>query len=186
MRFEATTDTLDDTLTLELTSGEYTIPAVTAKIGLILKERMELFQAAAQRINAGEDAEKVNADIVEKHDISMDDLRNLGEMSLTKEIRDRMIEDGATLRELDRAEMSAFLFHTVNDGGEAAQSYWASGGKAQTPNRAQRRTGTQTRQGAATTTRKPASVTGTKRKAAASTKKASGGAKSSSTGTSSK
>lgn len=187
MRFEATTDTLDDTLTLPLSCGEYTIPPVSAKTGLILKERMGLFESAAKRINAGEDADEINAELVKAHGITLDDLQKLGEQSLTKEIRDQMIEDGANLRELERAEMTAFLFHTMSDGGQAAQHYWSTGGKAPAPNRAQRRTGTQTRQAAATTTRKQGSRTGTKPKAAAQKgRPASGGGKSSSTGTSSK
>lgn len=186
MRFESTTDTLDSTLTLPMSTGEYEIPAIDAKTGLILKERMSAFQDAAQRINNGEDAEQVNADVVEKHGITMDELGKLGEMSLGKDLRNKMIDDGVTLRELDLAEMTAFLFHTVSDDGASAQRYWVTGGKVQTPNRAQRRTATQTRQGAATTTKKQASRTGTKPKAAASKAKASSGRKSSSTGTSSK
>ena len=186
MRFESTTDTLDSTLTLPLSTGEYEIPAINAKDGLILKERMELFQDAAQRINNGEDSEDVNAEIVEKHGITMDDLRNLGEMSLSKKLRDKMLDDGVGLRELEVAEMTAFLFHTVSDGGAAAEAYWKSGGKAPSPNRAQRRTATQTRQAAATTTQKQGSRTGTKPKAAASKAKANSGRKSSNTGTSSK
>jgi len=186
MRFEATTDTLDSTLTLPMSTGEYEIPAIDAKTGLILKERMSAFQGAAQRVNNGEDADKVNAEIVEKHGITMEELGKLGEMSLGKEIRDKMLDDGVGLRELEVAEMTAFLFHTVSDGGAAAEAYWKSGGKAPTPNRAQRRTATQTRQGAATTTQKQGSRTGTKQKAGGSKAKASSGRKSSNTGTSSK
>lgn len=186
MRFETTNASLDDTLTLALTTGEYEIPPISAKDGLILKDRMNLMEEAARRINNGEDAEKVNTELVEKHGVTMEELRQLGEMSLGKELRDRMIEDGVGMRELDRAEMTAFLFHTVSDGGETAKHFWETGGKAPTPNRAQRRTGTQTRQDAATTTKKPASRTGTKPKAGASKAKASGGQKSSGTGTTSK
>ncbi|MGO3179492.1 MAG: DUF7426 family protein [Brevibacterium linens] len=186
MRFESTTSTLDNTLTLPMSTGEYDIPAIDAKTGLILKERMNAFEGAARRINNGEDADEVNADVVEKYGITMDELSQLGEMSLGKELRDKMIEDGVTLRELDLAEMTAFLFHTVSDDGASAQRYWVTGGKAQTPNRAQRRTATRTQQGGATTTRKQGSRTGTKPKAAASKAKANAGRKSSSTGTSSK
>ena len=186
MRFASTTDTLDSTLTLPMSSGEYTIPAIDAKTGLILKERMAAFEGAARRISAGEDAEAVNAEIVKEHGITVEELQNLGEMSLGKELRDQMLDDGITFRELELAEMTAFLFHTVSDSGEAAEAYWKSGGKAPKPNRAQRRTATQTQQGAATTTKKPASQTGTKPKAAASKKAASSGKKSSATGTTSK
>lgn len=186
MRFASTTDTLDSTLTLPMSSGEYTIPAIDAKTGLILKERMAAFEGAARRINAGEDAETVNAEIVKEHGITVEELQNLGEMSLGKELRDQMLDDGITFRELELAEMTAFLFHTVSDSGEAAEAYWKSGGKAPKPNRAQRRTETQTQQGAGTTTKKPASQTGTKPKVAASKKAASSGKKSSATGTTSK
>ena len=151
MRFASTTDTLDSTLTLPMSSGEYTIPAIDAKTGLILKERMAAFEGAARRINAGEDAETVNAEIVKEHGITVEELQNLGEMSLGKELRDQMLDDGITFRELELAEMTAFLFHTVSDSGEAAEAYWKSGGKAPKPNRAQRRTATQTQQGAGTT-----------------------------------
>lgn len=186
MRFASTTDTLDSTLTLPMSSGEYTIPAIDAKTGLILKERMAAFEGAARRINAGEDAETVNAEIVKEHGITVEELQNLGEMSLGKELRDQMLDDGITFRELELAEMTAFLFHTVSDSGEAAEAYWKSGGKAPKPNRAQRRTETQTRQGGATTIQKPASQTGTKPKVAASKKAASSGKKSSATGATSK
>lgn len=186
MRFEASSATLDATLTLPLSTGEYTIPPIDAKTGLILKDRMALMEEAARRVNAGEDPDKVNQEVVEKHDITLEELQSLGTLSLSKPVRDQMLEDGVGLRELEVAEMTAFLFHTVSDGGQAALQYWTTGGKAQAPNRAQRRTGTQTRQAAATTTQKRASATGTKRQAGASKAKASGGQKSSTTGTSSK
>ena len=186
MRFEVSSATLDATLTLPLSTGEYEIPPIDAKTGLILKDRMSLMEEAARRINNGEDAEQVNMELVEKHGVTMEELQSLGEMSLGKELRDQMIEDGVGLRELDMAEMTAFLFHTVADDGMTARHYWETGGKAQAPNRGQRRTATQTRQAAGGTTQKRASATGTKPKGAASKAKASGGQKSSATGTSSK
>lgn len=186
MRFASTTDTLDSTLTLPMSTGEYTIQPIDAKTGLILKERMSAFEGAARRISNGEDQETVNAEVVEKYGITVEELRNLGEMSLGKSLRDQMLDDGVTFRELELAEMTAFLFHTVSDDGTAAEAYWKSAGKAQSPNRAQRRTATQTQQGAGTTTKKPASRTGTKPKAAASKKAGSSGKKSSATGTTSK
>ena len=187
MRFESTTDTLDSTLTLPMSTGEYEIPAIDAKTGLILKDRMSAFEGAARRINAGEDPDAVRAEIVNEYGMTMEELGQLGEMSLSKEVRDKMLDDGVGLRELEVAEMTAFFFHTVSDNGETAEKFWKSGGKAPTgPNRAQRRTATQTRQGAATTTQKQGSRTGTKPKAAASKAKANSGRKSSNTGTSSK
>lgn len=186
MRFEASSATLDATLTLPLSTGEYEIPPIDAKTGLILKDRMSLMEEAARRVNQGEDAETVNQELVDKHGITLEELQSLGTLSLSKPVRDQMLEDGVGLRELEVAEMTAFLWHTVADDGATARQYWATGGKAQAPNRAQRRTATQTRPAAGGTTQKRASATGTKRPAAASKAKASGGRKSSGTGTSSK
>lgn len=182
MRFAPTTRTLDATLTLPLSSGEYTIPAISAKDGLILKELNATFEDIARRVQAGEDQTAVTEEVVKARGLDLDDLEKMEEMCLSKAVRDQMIEDGAGLREVEVAGMTAFLFHTVNDDGKAAEAYWASGGKAPKANRAQRRTETQTRQGGDTTTRKQVSATGTKRQAAAPKKKASGGGTSSGTG----
>lgn len=186
MRFEASSATLDATLTLTLSTGDYEIPPIDAKTGLILKDRMALMEEAARRVNQGEDPEVVNQEIVDKHGITVEELQSLGTLSLSQPVRDQMLDDGVSLRELEVAEMTAFLWHTVSDDGATARQYWTTGGKAPAPNRAQRRTATQTRQAAAGTTQKRASATGTKPKAAASKAKASGGQKSSATGTSSK
>lgn len=186
MRFAQTTTTLDATLTLPLSTGEYTIPAISAKDGLVLKELNAAFEEIARRVQAGEDQTAVTEETVEKRGLDLDDLQRMEELCLSRDLREQMIDDGAGLREVEIAGMTAFLFHTVNDEGKAAEAYWTSGGKAPRPNRAQRRTATQTRQVEGTTTQTPASRTGTTRKAAASRKKASDGKTSSSTGTSSK
>ena len=67
----------------------------------------------------------------------------------------------------------------TTQGFEAAQQYFLAGGKAPAPNRAARRTATQTRTAAATTTRKRASQSGTSTRQKA---KATPGSKSSPTG----
>ena len=178
MRFAQTTATLDATLTLPLSTGEYTIPAISAKDGLVLKELNAVFEEIARRVQAGEDQTAVTEQAVEERGLTLDDLQNMEELCLSREVRQQMIDDGAGLREVEVAGMTAFLFHTVNDEGEAAAAYWASGGKAPKPNRAQRRTETQTRQGAGGTTKKQGSATGTKRKGDAPKAKGSAGARS--------
>lgn len=182
MRFAQTQTTLDATLTLPLSTGEYTIPAISAKDGLILKELNSAFEDIARRVKAGEDQTKVTEEVVEQRGLTLDDLQNMEELCLSRDVREQMIDDGAGLREVEIAGMTAFLFHTVNDEGKAAEAYWTSGGKAPKANRAQRRTATQTRQVAASTTQKQASPTGTKRKAAAPRKPVNGGKTSSATG----
>lgn len=182
MRFAQTTTTLDATLTLQLSTGDYTIPAISAKDGLILKELNAAFEDIARRVQSGEDQTAVTEEVVEKRGLTLDDLQNMEELCLSRPVREQMIEDGAGLREVEVAGMTAFLFHTVNDEGKAAEAYWTSGGKAPKPNRSQRRTATRTRQDGDGTTKRPASRTGTKPKADAPRKRASGGTKSSGTG----
>lgn len=72
---------------------------------------------------------------------------------------DQMVEGGVRFAELKLAALYV-IFHAVY-GDTFADAYWASGGKAPAPNRAERRTATRTRTGAATTTKKPASRNGT-------------------------
>lgn len=130
MRFAQTQTTLDATLTLPLSTGEYTIPAISAKDGLILKELNSAFEDIARRVKAGEDQTKVTEEVVEQRGLTLDDLQNMEELCLSRDVREQMIDDGAGLREVEIAGMTAFLFHTVNDEGKAAEAYWTSGGKS--------------------------------------------------------
>ena len=178
MRFASASETLDHTLTLPLSNGkEYTIPPISAKAGLELKEIMTLAETVARRVkNDGEDQETVIADVFTSKGYDTAEFDTIGERALSKAVRDQMIEDDVPYPELQLAETTAFLWHTISDGGQQAESYWASGGKAPKPNRAQRRTGTQTQPAEGTTTKKPASRSGTKPRAAASKGKGKAGA----------
>lgn len=163
MRFADAHESLEEPLTLPIRGKDYEIPPVDAADGIRLQEFMADIQSMARKQQAGEnveeDAVKFGAE---------DSLDELEEISLTKPVRDQMFADGVPLRIVKVAGMTAFYWQTIQDGGETAKAYWESGGKAPKPNRAQRRTATQTRQAAATTTRKQGSRTGTKPKAAAS------------------
>lgn len=166
MRFTDAHESLEEPLVLPIRGTDYEIPPVSAANGIRLQEFMANIQAIAKKQQAGEDVENDAAQFG-----SDDSLQELEEVSLSKSTRDKMIDDGVSLRTVKVAGMTAFYWQTIQDGGETASAYWASGGKAPKPNRAQRRTATQTRQGAGTTTRKPASATTTKQKAGASKSK---------------
>lgn len=166
MRFADAHESLEEPLELPIRGKVYEIPPVGAADGIRLQEFMADIQDMARKRQAGE----LTDDDTEKFG-SNDSLDELEEVSLTKDVREQMFADGVPLRIVKVAGMTAFYWQAIQDGGETAKAYWESGGKAPRPNRAQRRTATQTRQGAATTTKKQGSRTGTKPKAAASKSK---------------
>lgn len=168
MRFADATEALEEPLVLPLRGKnrklkDYKIHPVDAADGIVLQDFMADIQEVVRRQQAGEKVDGSEASFG-----ADDDLARLEEMCLGKDVRDQMIKDGVKHRSIQVAGMTAFYWQTLQDNGATAEAYWKSGGKAQRPNRAQRRTGTQTRQGGATTTQKRASATGTKPKAAAS------------------
>lgn len=65
-----------------------------------------------------------------------------------------LIDTGASNPAVKIISSTAFLWHV--QGFEAAEQFWAAGGKAPAPNREERRTATRTRPAAASTTRKRA------------------------------
>ena len=164
MRFAEAHESLEEPLELPIRGKVYKIQPATAEDGIRLQEFLADMKDLHKKSKAGESVEDA---AVKFHD-SLDELE---EVSLGKPVRDEMIADQLPLRLIEVAGMTAFYWQSMSDGGETARAYWESGGKEQKPNRAQRRTATQTQQGAATTTRKPASRTGTKPKAAASKSK---------------
>lgn len=164
MRFADAHESLEEPLTLPIRGKDYKIQPAAAAEGIRLQEFLADMRALSQKSKAGE---AVDDDAIKFHE----NLEELEQISLGKDLRAEMIADGLPLRLIEVAGMTAFYWQAMSDGGETARAYWESGGKAPTPNRAQRRTATPTRQGAATTTKKPASRTGTKPKAAASKKK---------------
>lgn len=129
MKFEPRPHLAEDTLTLPLSTGEYEIPAVSARDGIKLKTLNGTLEAVARRVKAGEDQAEATNDEVDRRGISLDDLDQIEELALTKDVRDRMVQDGARLREVEVAGMTAFLWHTLADGGRAAHTYWASEGR---------------------------------------------------------
>lgn len=167
MRFADVHESLEEPLVLPIRGKDYSIEPASGEVGLQLQEFMSEIQEIARRSKAGEKIDESNVDLgtAAKFD-------QMEEMSLGKSVRDEMFADGVPLKTIKVAGMAAFYWQTLQDDGETAAAYWASGGKAPKPNRAQRRTATPTRQGAATTTRKQGSATTTKRKAAASKSKA--------------
>lgn len=130
MRFEPQPELAEETLTLPLSTGEYEVPPVTARDGVKLKALNGALEAIARRVQAGELQAAATEDEVAQRGINLDDLDRVEEIALSAPVRDRMVVDGATLREVEVAGMTAFLWHTVADGGHVARTYWDSAGRA--------------------------------------------------------
>ena len=130
MRFDPRPELAEETLTLPLSTGEYEVPAVTARDGIKLKALNSALEAIARRVQAGELQAAATEDEVERRGISLDDLDQIETIALSEPVREQMVNDGATLREVEVAGMTAFLWHSVADGGNAARVYWDSGGRA--------------------------------------------------------
>lgn len=129
MKFDPKPALAESTLTLPLSTGEYDIPAVSAKDGVTLKKLNGALEAVARRVKAGESQSEAANEEVERRGISLDDLDRIEELALSKDVRDRMIQDGARLREVEVAGMTAYLWQTMADGGRAAYIYWSSEGR---------------------------------------------------------
>lgn len=127
------------------------MPAVTAEVGL----QFNSFVSVAFR---AQQAQQKDATFVPDDD-DMQILNDQQERDIYREVLsdglwEEMVDDGLTFEHLRIAAMYALLYAT--QGEEVADRFWASGGKAQAPNRSARRTATRTRTGAARTTRKRA------------------------------
>ncbi|GAA3289236.1 hypothetical protein ACFFON_15475 [Arthrobacter citreus] len=140
---------LDPILAVPFRDKVYKVQAVDAETGLRLQKLL------ATGVKAAQD-QKVSPEDIEL----VSDAEELG-------FYESLLGD--TYAELTAAKIpyqalkmigSAVFLWTVQDFDKAAE-FWRAEGKAPTPNRAARRTGTRTNTGAATTTRKPASRTTT-------------------------
>lgn len=167
MRFADVHESLEEPLVLPIRGKDYEIQPASGADGLKLQEFMSEIQEIARKSKAGEEIDEESTSLG-----SADKFEDMEKLSMGEDVREQMFADGVPLKTIKVAGMAAFYWQTLQDDGETAAAYWASGGKAPKPNRAQRRTATPTRQGAATTTRRPASATTTKRKAAGSKSKA--------------
>lgn len=135
--------------TLPIGDHEYDIPLVNAKTGAQFAAFTSLALAAVEAEEKGKPLPELNSERSEV--LSDEEEADLYEAALTPEVHARMVEDGQPYEYIQFAA-TYVLIHSVF--GEAkAEEYWATGGKARRPNRAARRTATQTRTAGATTTR---------------------------------
>lgn len=144
---------LSDGHKLPIGGKTYLVPYVSGEVGL----RFQAFIAIAGKAQqGGDDYEPSEDDKLVLTDVQEEDLfRDVLHSGLLEE----MLDDGLRFEEIKMASMYALLYAIAGE--DKADAYWASGGKAQAPNRAARRTGTRTNTGAAPTTRKRASRSGT-------------------------
>lgn len=152
----------DGDLVVLVGSREYVIEDVDAATGLWVQDLTEQTRKAKSRLDAGEDAETVAADL----HLDDDEERELYRTLLGGTL-DQLIADGAKWRQVRLLGQVAYAW--IIRGIEGARKVWESGGEAPKANREQRRaqsraSGSKTRNaGASATTTKPrASTTRTK------------------------
>lgn len=155
MSFKDLRETLDSTLDLPIGGKTYTIPPISAEVGLRMQEIVNLASKAAQSQKDGKEYEMSERDRA----LLSDDEETVLYQDALGTSWDEMMEDGVTWEELKLCALTAMFYAT--QGEEFAEAYFNSAGKVQAPNRAERRMATRTRTGAATTTKKPASRTTT-------------------------
>lgn len=136
---------------LPINGKTYHVPAVTAEVGLTFNSFVSVAFRAQQAKNKDEEFTPDDDDMQilndqQEHDMVRDVLRD--------GLWEEMVDDGLSFEHMRIASMYALIHAT--QGEEVADRFWASGGKAQAPNRSARRTATRTRTGAASTTRKRA------------------------------
>lgn len=142
---------LKDGHELPINGRVWVIPHVTAQVGLRFQDFVGVAGKAAKAEHDGTDYTPTDEDT--------EVLSDLQEMDLFHEVLhsglfEEMQGAGLNFAEIRIAAYYA-LFHAVF-GEDKADAFWRAGGKASAPNRAARRTATQTRTGAARTTRKRA------------------------------
>ncbi|MFE5777078.1 hypothetical protein [Brachybacterium sp. NPDC056505] len=154
---------LDDALVLPINGKDYRIPAVSAQLGLKLQRILEVTEDAQNNRASDEDVQELISD-AEEMELYPDVLGDA---------YDEMLADGISYPRLRLAAITAILWNV--HGEDMAADYWAAGGKAPEPNRAQRRA-PKTPTGGASTTKRPASGSGTstRRKPSDSARKAAG------------
>ncbi|UQN29483.1 DUF7426 family protein [Brachybacterium kimchii] len=154
---------LDDSLVLPINGKDYRIPAVSAQLGLKLQRILEVTEDAQNNRASDEDVQELISD-AEELELYPDVLGDA---------YDEMLSDGISYPRLRLAAITAILWNV--HGEDMAAEFWAAGGKAPEPNRAQRRA-PKTRTGGASTTKRPASGSGTstRRKPSGSARKAAG------------
>lgn len=146
---------LDPILAIPFRGKVYEVRAVDAETGLRLQKLLATGVKAAQEQQVSpEDIELVS------------DAEEMGFYeSLLGDTYVELTAEKVPYQALKMIGSAVFLW-TVQDFEKAAE-FWRAEGKATTPNRAARRTGTRTNTAAATTTRKPASRTTTSTQKAA-------------------
>lgn len=137
---------------LPIGGKEYHVPHVSAEVAL----RFSALTATAERLKAeaeaNPDADADDVLSVEDREVLSDAAeRDLFAESLTPEVYAEMRADGVPYEAIKLAAMYVLIY--AQAGEEVAGTYWATGGKGQKPNRAQRRTATRTRTGGGRTTR---------------------------------
>ncbi|MFH9430234.1 hypothetical protein ACH4JZ_18325 [Streptomyces sp. NPDC017615] len=126
MAFKQLGEVLDGTLTLPVGETTYTVPAPSAKTGLMVQA---LMQAAAVAADGGDVNESVLADAAER-DLYVDVLGTA---------HAEMVDDGVSWPELKHCAITAMVWIVQNK--EAAERYWNAGGDPNrlAPNRKARR-----------------------------------------------
>lgn len=152
---------LDDTLTLPVGGKNYVIEPVDAVLGLRLQRILEVTEDA-QNDNADEEDIKGMVSDAEELDLYPDVLGD---------VYQQLLDDGVSFTRLRLVAVTAILWNV--HGEEIAAEYWAAGGKAPEPNRAQRRAKKTPTGGASSTKRQGSgSGTSTRQKPSASAAKA--------------